>query len=739
MTKQLQINLTEYEIEYIRKKLGREPNLVEWGVFEVTWSEHCSYKSSRPVLKILPTEADYVIVGPGQDAGVIDIGDGLVLVFKIESHNHPSAIDPYNGAATGIGGIIRDIMCMGARPIALLDILRFGPPTSSHSVWLLKNVVRGIADYGNCVGIPTVAGEVEFDESFERNCLVNVACVGIGRKDRITPSIAPRPGDLFVLVGGSTGRDGIHGAAFASKTLSDRSEEDRPAVQIGDPFTKKVLIDATMEALETGFVVGLKDLGGGGLATALSEMTALGNTGADIDLSKVHLREDGMTPYEIILSESQERMLFVIDPRGFDVIRRIFEKYEIPYSVIGHVTNTGRLVAKFNGKIVIDLPSKLVARGPVIERKARKPKYIDELKRIPPPSLPEDLEETILKLLSSPNIASKEWIFTQYDHEVGVRTIVKPGQGDAAVLRILNTNKAIAVKADANSKHTYLDPYNGAAGSLAEACRNVAAVGARPLAFTDNANFGSPENPEVFWQFKEAFRGLADMARGLGIPCVGGNVSFYNEDEVTGKIVKPSIVVVCVGLIEDLSHITTMSLKSPDDYIGIIGYTRRELGGSEYYYWIHNIVGGQPPKADAVAEKKAINFVLECIKRGIITSAHDISNGGLAIALSEMSIAGNLGALIDLTKIPSEPMRIDELLFSESYARFLIEIKRERINQFENLAREMNAVAAVIGQVTIEKVVRFSGFGVDISCDLDTMSDVWHKSLERMLEGIYND
>jgi len=727
---QLQINLTKQEIEFIRKELKREPNLVEWGIFEVTWSEHCSYKSSRPVLKILPTKADYVIVGPGQDAGVIDIGDGLVLVFKIESHNHPSAIDPYNGAATGIGGIIRDIMCMGARPIALLDALRFGPPTNPHSIWLLKNVVRGIADYGNCVGIPTVAGEVEFDESFERNCLVNVACLGIGRKDRIVPSATYRPGDLFVLVGGATGRDGIHGAAFASKTLSDKSEEDRPAVQIGDPFAKKVLIDATMEVLETGFVNGLKDLGGGGLATALSEMTALGNTGADVDLSKVYLREDAMTPYEIILSESQERMLFVIDPRGFEVVKKIFEKYEVPYSVIGRVTNTGRLIARFNGKIVVDLPSKLVAEGSVIKREAKKPKYIDELRRITPPPMPDDLEDTILKLLSSPNIASKEWIFTQYDHEVGIRTVVKPGQGDAAVLRILDKNKAIAIKADANSKHTYLDPYNGAAGSLAEACRNVAAVGAKPLAFADNANFGNPENPEVFWQFKEAFSGLAYMAKGLGIPCVGGNVSFYNEDEVTGKVVKPSIVVVCVGLIEDLSYITTMPFKLLGNYIGIVGYTRRELGGSEYYYWIHKIAGGEPPKANVEDENKAINFVLRAIKQEIIVSAHDISNGGLAVAALEMAITGNLGFRINLEKVPSESMRIDELLFSESYARFLVEIRREKVEDFKNLVREINVPAAIIGRVMRNEKVEFYGFGENISYDLKTVSDVWHKSLE---------
>ncbi len=731
---QLQLSLTKREMEVIRRELGREPNLVEWGIFEVTWSEHCSYKSSRPVLKVLPTRGERVIIGPGQDAGVVDIGDGLVVVFKIESHNHPSAIDPYNGAATGIGGIIRDVLSMGARPIALLDILRFGPPIKPHSIWLLKNVVKGIADYGNCVGIPTVAGEVEFDESFEKNCLVNVACIGIGKRDRVIPSAAYRPGDLFVLVGGSTGRDGIHGASFASRKLSERSEKDRPAVQIGDPFIKKVLIDATLEALETGYVRGLKDLGGGGLATAISEMTSLGGTGADIDLSKVHLRESGMTPYEIILSESQERMLFIINPKGLDVIKSIFEKYEIPYSIIGKVTSTGRLVARFNGEIVIDLPSKLVANAPVIEREARKPRYIDELRRINPPPEPSDLGDVILKLLASPNIASKEWIYTQYDHEVGIRTVIKPGQGDAAVLRILDKNKAIAVKADANSKHTYLDPFNGAAGSLAEACRNVAAVGAEPLAFTDNANFGSPENPEVFWQFREAFNGLAYMARGLNIPCVGGNVSFYNEDEETGKIVKPSIVVVCVGLINDLNDIRRMALNSPGNYIGIVGYTKRELGGSEYYYWIHNIVGGVPPKANAVEEKKAIDFVLWGIKKGIIVAAHDISNGGLAISSIEMAISGELGFEIFLDKVPSESMRTDELLFSESYARFLIEIPRDKIDIFRSLSQEIGVPASIIGEVTEGRRIIFKHFSKKISLDLDEASDIWHSSLGKSVE-----
>jgi len=731
------VSLTKEEIEYIRRNLSREPNFVEWGMFDVMWSEHISYKSSKPFIRLLPTESKYVIVGPGQDAGVIDIGDEYAIMLKIESHNHPSAIDPYNGAATGVGGIIRDILAMGGRPIALLDSLRFGPPGDPHSLWLLKNVVRGIADYGNCIGVPTVAGEVEFDDSFRVNCLVNVGCVGLARKDRIIPSKFIDSGDLIIIVGGATGRDGIRGASFASKTLGPESEEDRPAVQVGDPLTEKLLIDAVLEAIEAGYIKAAKDLGGGGLTCAISEMAADGDKGVEIDISKLHLREEGMTPYEIMLSESQERMLLSIDPRYLEDIEKIFEKYDLPFAIIGRVTDTGRIIVKFNNEIVVDLPAKILAKAPIANRESKKPAYIDELKRIRKPAQPEDLSAMILELLSSPNIASKSWIYEQYDHEVGVRTVVKPGQGDAAVLRIPDIKKAIAIAIDGNSKHTYLDPYNGAAGSLAEACRNLVSVGAKPLAFVDEANFGNAEKPEVFWQFSQAFHGLSMIARELDIPCVGGKVSFYNEDEATGTAVKPTMVIAAVGLVDKYEWIRTMDLKEIGNVIGIVGITRDELGGSEYYYWIHNLIGGKAPVVDPRLEKISMRFVLDGIKRGHIVSAHDISHGGLAVSLAEMAIKGNMGVTIDLDKVPQErELRTDELLFSESHARYIIEIRKDSLRELIQLARKHGAFLGLIGKVIEDKLIKISHGKKMIIVDLGDARDAIDNGLRKYLGGI---
>ena len=731
------ISLTKEEVEYIRRRLGREPNFVEWGMFDVMWSEHISYKSSKPLIKLLKTDAKYVIVGPGQDAGVIEIGDGYAIVLKIESHNHPSAIDPYNGAATGVGGIIRDILAMGGKPIALLDSLRFGPPKDPHSVWLLKNVVRGIADYGNCIGVPTVAGEVEFDESFRVNCLVNIGCVGLAKKDRIIPSMFVDAGDLVIVVGGSTGRDGIRGASFASKNLGPESESDRPAVQIGDPFTEKLLIDAVVEAVESGCVKAAKDLGGGGLTCAITEMAADGNKGVEIELNNLHLRESEMTPYEIMLSESQERMLISTDAEHLDCVKRIFEKYDLPYAVIGKVTDSGRVVVRFREEVVADLPARLVAKAPIIERVAKKPKYIEELRGLEKPDMPDDLSEVLLKLLASPNIASKSWIYTQYDHEVGIRTIVKPGQGDAAVLRLYELGKAIAVTIDGNSKHTYLDPYNGAAGALAEAIRNLVSVGAKPLAFVDEANFGNPEKPEVFWQFSQAFRGLAKASWELDIPCVGGKVSFYNEDESTGLAVKPTMVVAAVGIIDNYDWIRTMDFKGEGNYIGVLGLTKDELGGSEYYYWIHKMVGGKPPSFDPKLEKMSMDIVLEGIRRGYIVSSHDISHGGLAIALSEMAVKGNRGFIVDVEKAPKEKgIRLDELLFSESYARYVLEIRRDSIKDFLKLVEARGAFFGVIGKVVGEKTLRFKHSAGEIVVDLDEAVEAFENGLKKYLGGI---
>jgi phosphoribosylformylglycinamidine synthase II len=733
MVSGVHVDLKPEEIERIKKMLGRTPNRVEIGMIDIMWSEHCSYKSSRPVLKFLPTEAPHVLIGPGEDAGVVDIGDGLVVTFKIESHNHPSAIVPYDGAATGIGGIVRDILCMGARPVALLDPLRFGLPTSGQSRWLFEYVVKGIGDYGNCIGVPTVGGEVEFDDSFEANCLVNVACVGIGRKEDIKRSIANQIGDKLILMGGSTGRDGLGGVTFASRVLTDKSEEDRPAVQIGDPFTKKLIIEATLEALQTGHVHGLKDLGGGGFTCVCSELAGGGGTGVDVDLDKIFLREPHMIPYEIMLSESQERMMFVVDPAGVEIITDIFKKFEIPHAIVGTVTATGNIHMTKDGKEIGVLPASILDDVPVVIRDKRKPEYIDQLKQTKPPAMPSDLETIIYQLLSSPNIADMGWVYHQYDHEVGVRSIVKPGQADAAVLRVLDTKKAITITTDCNSSHTYLDPYHGGAGAIAEACRNVVATGGKPLAMVDCLNFGNPEVPEIFWTFYETVRGISDMSKALDLPCVGGNVSFYNEDAATKKAVKPSPVIMVVGLLDDQTKAMTMDFKQEGDLIILLGNTFEELGGSEYYRFIHQIDGGVAPQTDPIREKSVMNCVLDIINQQLISAAHDCSKGGIAIGLAKMCMKGVLGAKINITAINSQELRLDHLLFSESHSRFILSCDEKNKDTIKDLAEKYSVPSYVIGKVTREPVFEITHPSGKISCDLNIMQKKWVETIPRIM------
>ncbi|WP_309493468.1 phosphoribosylformylglycinamidine synthase subunit PurL [Candidatus Hecatella orcuttiae] len=733
----IKTHLTREEAEEIRKRLGREPNPVEWGMFDIMYSEHCSYKSSRPMLSLLPSRSPRVVVGPGYDSGIVDIGDGYVVAFKVESHNHPSAIEPYNGAATGVGGIVRDVLCVGARPIALLDSLRFGNPRSGRTQWLFKHVVRGIGDYGNCIGVPTVAGEVEFDSSFETNCLVNVACVGLAKREDIILAEFKEPGDILVLVGGPTGRDGIHGVTFASKTIGQQSEEDRPAVQIGDPFTKKLLIEAVLEALKTGQVRGLKDLGGGGLTCAASEMSFKGGRGVELNLDRVHVREEGMTPYELVLSESQERMLFAVNPQGLSQVLRVFEKYGLSYSIVGKVTEGGNVSVFFQGEKVAEVPSEILAQAPVIRREAKEPSLPADGQNYPTPKEPENLNEVFLSLLALPNIASQEWVFQQYDHEVGVRSVVKPGEGDAAVLRLLEIPKAIALKADCNSRHAYLDPFYGHAGALAEAARNVVCVGAEPVAYADCCNFGNPEKPEIFWQFKRGIEGLAYMGRGLGIPCVGGNVSFYNEDSETGVAVKPSTVVVMLGLIEDLQWITTLALKNPGDCVLVVGETRPEMGGSEYYCEIHRINQGRPPAAEAAREKASLQTVLKAIRAGYVSAAHDCSKGGLAVALALMAVQGKLGLKIELEHVPCRGVtRKDELLFSETYSRFILAVNEENVDVVLKLASREGAPARKVGRVVDDAVFLLQASGTPvIQVDLAEIEERWREAIPRIMEG----
>lgn len=730
----MKINLTSNELNQVKILLGREPNIVELGMIDVMWSEHCSYKSSKLELKKIPTKGKRVIVGPGFDSGIVDLGDGDVIAFKIESHNHPSAIDPYNGAATGIGGIIRDILCTNCRPIALLDSLRFGKLEKGHNRWLFQNVIRGIADYGNCCGIPTVAGEIEFDPSFERNCLVNVACSGIGKKENIVLGRMENPGDILVLLGGSTGRDGIHGVTFASKTIDERSEEDRPSVQVGDPFIKKIVIEATLEALSTGFIRGLKDLGGGGLTCALSEMSDKGGVGAEVNIEKIHVREADMIPFELMISESQERMLFVIKPEGLNEIIKIFDKWEIKHSIIGKVTNTKKVIVKKGKQIIASLPPKILTEVPPIKRKSKKPNYLKKIpKEFKLKQKPKNFTQAIYELLMMPTIASKHYVYQQYDHEVGIRTVLGPGEADAAVLRILGKNKAIAMKADCNSFHTYLDPFYGHAGAVAESIRNIVATGAKPIAIADCCNFGNPENPEVFWQFKRSIDGLSYMLNGLEIPCIGGNVSFYNEDERTGTAVKPTIVIVALGLMDDLDHITTLGLKESNQAIILIGKTYDEIGGSQFSIRFNGI-GGKVPKARQDRERASINAVLSSIRKGYVTASHDCSKGGLAIALAKMAMNGGFGAIIDLKKVPRIDLNQNELLFSESHGRFIVSSRIENVDKILKICKNNNASASLIGKTNDEGTIKFSiGKEIIVNCEIKKMRKYWKDGIQKYI------
>jgi phosphoribosylformylglycinamidine synthase len=662
--------LTSQELDYLETNLRRKANEIEQDIVGAEWSEHCSYKSSKRHLRLLPTKGKRVVVGPGYDAGVLDVGDGYVVTVHIESHNHPSAVEPFGGAATGVGGVIRDIMSMGSRPIAVLDALRFAPingnaKSSSKSKWLLKNVVKGIADYGNCIGIPTVGGEIEFDSSFEDYCLVDVASIGLAKREDIVANKA-NPGDVLVLAGGSTGRDGIHGASFASRALE---AENRSAVQIPDPFLEKLLLEATMEAVASGCIKSIKDLGGGGLSCCLSETSDSLGLGFDVDLSKVHARESGMTPAELMISESQERMLYVTDMARLPMLESVFRKYEIPHVVIGTVKKHNDLIIRKNDSIIAHLPSRLVARAPLADRIARKPDYITKLAKFRRPAEPSNLGRVLLSMLSNPSISSKRWVYEQYDHEVGIRTVAKPGSADASILRLDRSDKLLSVKLDGNSKQCFLDPYQGTLGCLSEGRRNVISTGAEPIGVLDHLQFASPEDPGVFWSFSQAVEAIVEFCKFMDIPVVGGKVSFYNETS-RGPI-KPTPVIGTLGLIDATPFVTSSGLVA-GDAIFIVGVTLPELGGSEYYEYVHGITGGPVPKVDLKADKLNGEAVLKLIRNGLVRSAHDCSKGGLAVALAEMALLGNSGLEVDMSRVPHKCARMDELLFSESHSRYLI-------------------------------------------------------------------
>jgi len=713
----LEHGLTEEEYRKILEILGRKPNYTELGIFSVMWSEHCSYKNSIAVLKTLPRTGKSLLVKAGEEnAGLVDIGDGLAVAFKIESHNHPSAIEPFQGAATGVGGILRDIFTMGARPIASLDSLRFGPLTNPRNKYLFDHVVQGIAHYGNCVGVPTVAGEVYFEECYTGNPLVNVMTVGIVEHEYIVSATAKGEGNAVMIVGSATGRDGIHGATFASEELTEESEYRRPSVQVGDPFTEKLLLEASLELAKKGFLVGMQDMGAAGISCSTSEMSARGKSGMIIDLSKVPLREPGMTPYEIMLSESQERMLVVVKKGFEEETKKIFSKWGLNCVEIGKVTNTQLLEIYMNGEKVGEIPAwHLVLGGgaPVYTRKTKYPSYIEEIRAFDIDEIPEpeDYNEVLLKLISSPNIADKSWVFRQYDYSVMTNTALPPGYG-AGVLRIKGTRKALAVKTDGNGRYTYLNPYRGGAIAVAEAARNVVCTGARPLAITNCLNFGNPYDEEIYYQFKNAVHGMGDACRVFDTPVTGGNVSFYNESP-DGPIY-PTVVVGMLGLIKDISHITTPWFKNEGDFIILIGNIKGELGGSEYLKVIHGLVKGDAPSIDLEFERRIHDAVLEAIRKGIVNSAIDISDGGLAIALAEACIknpSGPMGASVYL----SGDARNDELLFSECQSCIVVTVREDNLLEMEKIASKNMVPSTTIGRVKGDRRLR-----INTLIDIDT-------------------
>ncbi|GIW47247.1 MAG: phosphoribosylformylglycinamidine synthase subunit PurL [Deltaproteobacteria bacterium] len=690
--------LTKEEYKSIVELLNREPNVVEIGIFAAMWSEHCSYKSSKIHLKKLPTRGERVVQGPGENAGVVDIGDGICVVFKMESHNHPSFIEPFQGAATGVGGILRDIFTMGARPIALLDSLRFGNPKLPITRYLIEGVVSGISWYGNCIGIPTVGGETYFEECYNGNPLVNVFALGITRRNEIFKGQAKGIGNPVVYVGSKTGRDGIHGAVMASETFTRETQEKRPAVQVGDPFTEKLLLEACLELFKTGIVVGIQDMGAAGLTSSSIEMAGRAGTGITLNIDRVPRRESGMTPYEVMLSESQERMLVVIQKGKEEVAERIFKKWGLDFAVIGEVTDSGRLRVVENGKTVADIPvDSITEKAPVYKRPAKQPSYLKKTRNLDLESIPipDNLNSTFLSLLSSPNISNKRWIYEQYDYMVRTNTVVAPGS-DAAIIRIKGTNKAIAITSNCNSRYCYLDPYTGAAIAVAESARNLACSGAIPLAFTDCLNFGNPEKPEIMWQFEQSIDGMSEAAVKLNTPVVSGNVSFYNETE--GKAIYPTPTVAMVGLIEDIGKLTTQWFKKEGDLVVLLGDTKEELGGSEYLKLVHGLVMGLPPSLDLDMELRLIRTLLEAITSGIINSAHDISEGGLAIALAESCFTPNgpIGVEIDFLE---NTLREDVVLFGESQSRVLVSLDKKNLNSLERIALKYGIPLNVIGRV----------------------------------------
>jgi phosphoribosylformylglycinamidine synthase subunit PurL len=738
-----EMGLIEEEYERVIKILGRTPTYTELGIFSVMWSEHCSYKNSIAQLKTLPREGGKLMVGAGEEnAGLIDIGDGLGVAFKIESHNHPSAVEPYQGAATGVGGILRDIFTMGARPIAALNSLRFGKiiengnaslKETDRTKYLFRHVVKGIGDYGNCFGVPTVSGEVYFEECYQDNPLVNAMAVGIVKHNETATATAMGVGNPVFIVGSSTGKDGIHGATFASEEISEKSEAKRPSVQVGDPFTEKLLVEATLEAIQSGVVVGIQDMGAAGITCSTSEMSAKGKCGMKINLDHVPLRDESMTAYEIMLSESQERMLVVVEKGKEKEATEIFEKWDLNCVQIGEVIDEDRVKVYHKGELEADVPADDLVLGggaPVYIREQREPKYLDETRNFDMNTIPEpeNYNEILLKLLTSPNIANKTWVYRQYDTQVRTNTVVMPG-GDASVVRIKGTNRALAMKVDCNSKFVYLNPYMGGVIAVSECARNVVCTGGKPLGITNCLNFGNPYDPEVYYQFAEAIRGIGDACRKFDTPVTGGNVSFYNESQDFAVYPTPTIGI--IGLIEDADKVMTSHFKDEGDVIILIGeQNSNEIGGSEYLNFIHKKVTGDAPKLNLDKEKSLQDCTLELITNGAIKSAHDTSEGGISVSLVESCIMNNnkkIGCKVNFDYIS----RKDFELFGETQSRILVSADESKQKEISSICEKHNVPFKVIGHTGGDKIV----INDDISISLQEADEKYFKAFDKLMES----
>jgi phosphoribosylformylglycinamidine synthase subunit PurL len=723
--------LSRDEYARICTLLSRHPNLLELGIFSAMWSEHCSYKSSRRFLRHLPTKGARVLQGPGENAGVVDVGSGLAVAFKMESHNHPSYIEPYQGAATGVGGILRDVFTMGARPIASMNALRFGDPSHPKTARLLEGVVAGIGGYGNCMGVPTVAGEVAFDASYNGNCLVNAFTLGVLKKERIFRGTASGVGNPVIYIGARTGRDGIHGATMASAEFDQESESKRPTVQVGDPFMEKLLLEACLELFKTDCLVGIQDMGAAGLTSSSVEMASRAGSGLVLDLDAVPRRETGMTPYEVMLSESQERMLLVAKRGREKEVFDICDKWDLAHALVGHVTDSGKLVLKAGGELVAELPiAPLTDEAPLYDRPRKRPAWLDGLQQLPEVAAPRDLALALKKVLASPTVASKEWVYRQYDHMVRIGTAVRPGQGDAAVVRFTGQRDGgVALSVGCNSRWCQLEPRLGAAHAVAETARNVSCVGGEPLAVTDCLNFGNPERPEIMWQFEQACLGIADACNALETPVVSGNVSLYNETD--GQAILPTPMIGMVGLMDDCALNAGCSFLGAGDRVAVIGgLGNGHLGGSEYLFVVHGHSKGLPPPLDFARERAAQKAVRRCVREGLLRAAHDCSDGGLAVALAEMCFGKDLGCRVALRST----LRPDALLFGEDASRIVISYAPSRRAEVEAVCRAEGAPLEEIGEVG-GPVLRIDGV---LEAKVGELKEAWSGAIPALVgQGIH--